>query len=106
MDFVLTLLSARNHDLMPSLKDVSVHAGACATYDLTREAAEHLGLPETACHPQDLTHQLGISFMAARGAELAGEVGLPAERTPPGSRPPPQRAPPPGAGRQERGRGG
>src|SRR3546814_7425893 len=35
MDFVLTLLSARNHDLMPSLKDVSVHAGACATYDLT-----------------------------------------------------------------------
>src|SRR3546814_3308523 len=59
MDFVLTLLSARNHDLMPSLKDVSVHAGACATYDLTREAAEHLGLPETACHPQDLTHHLG-----------------------------------------------
>src|SRR3546814_4600317 len=73
MDFVLTLLSARNHDLMPSLKDVSVHAGACATYDLTREAAEHLGLPETACHPQDLTHHLGLYFMAARGAEIAGE---------------------------------
>ena len=77
MDFVLTLLSARNHDLMPTLKDISVHAGACATYDLPKEAAEHLGLPETACHPQDLTHHLGLYFMASRGAEIAGEVVLP-----------------------------
>jgi len=77
MDFVLTLLSARNHDLMPSLKDISVHAGACATYDLPKEAVEHLGLPETACHPQDLTHHLGLYFMASRGAEIAGEVVLP-----------------------------
>lgn len=77
MDFVLTLLSARNHDLMPTLKHISVHAGACATYDLSREAAEHLGLPETACHPQEITHHLGLYFMAARGAEIAGEVVLP-----------------------------
>ena len=77
MDFVLTLLSARNHDLMPSLKDISVHAGACATYDLPKEAVEHLGLPETACHPQDLTHHLGLYFMASRGAEIAAEVVLP-----------------------------
>src|SRR3546814_3343318 len=67
MDFVLTLLSARNHDLMPTLKDISVHAGACATYDLPKEAAESLGLPETATHPQDLTHHLGLYFMASRG---------------------------------------
>lgn len=78
MDFVLTLLSARNHDLMPGLKDISVHAGACATYDLPREAVEHLGLPESACHPQDLTHHLGLYFMASRGAEIAAEVVLPA----------------------------
>lgn len=77
MDFVLTLLSARNHDLMPTLKDISVHAGACATYDLPKEAAEHLGLPETATHPQDLTHHLGLYFMASRGAEIASEVVLP-----------------------------
>ena len=76
MDFVLTLLSARNHDLMPGLKDISVHAGACATYDLSREVAEHLGLPETACHPQDLTHHLGLYFMAARGAEIVDDVAL------------------------------
>lgn len=78
MDFVLTLLSARNHDLMPSLKDISVYAGACATYDLSREAVEHLGLPESACHPQDLTHHLGLYFMASRGAEIADKVILPA----------------------------
>ena len=76
MDFVLTLLSARNHDLMPSLKDISVHAGACATYDLSKEVAEHLGLPETACHPQDLTHHLGLYFMASRGAEIVDDVAL------------------------------
>ena len=32
MDFVLTLLSARNHGLMPTLKDVVVLEPACATY--------------------------------------------------------------------------
>jgi nicotinamidase-related amidase len=76
MDFVLTLLSARNHDLMPGLKDISVHAGACATYDLPKEVAASLGLPETAAHPQDLTHHMGLYFMASRGAEIVGEVVL------------------------------
>jgi len=77
MDFVLTLLSARNHDLMPSLKDISVYAGGCATYDLPKDVALGLGLPETASHPQDLTHHLGLYFMASRGAEIVGEVVLP-----------------------------
>ncbi len=76
MDFVLTLLSARNHDLMPSLKDISVYAGACATYDLPKEVAANLGLPETAAHPQDLTHHMGLYFMASRGAEIVGDVVL------------------------------
>ncbi len=76
MDFVLTLLSARNHDLMPSLKDISVHAGACATYDLSTEVAASLGLPETAAHPQALTHHMGLYFMASRGAEIVGDVAL------------------------------
>jgi nicotinamidase-related amidase len=77
MDFVLTFLSARNHDLMPTLKDISVHAGGCATYDLPKEVAAKLGLPETAAHPQDLTHHMGLYFMASRGAEVVGEVVLP-----------------------------
>jgi hypothetical protein len=63
--------------MMPSLKDISVYAGGCATYDLPKEVATGLGLPETAAHPQDLTHHLGLYFMASRGAEIVGEVVLP-----------------------------
>jgi len=77
MDFVLTFLSARNHDLMPTLKDISVHAGGCATYDLPKEVVKTLGQPETADHPQDLTHHTGLYFMASRGAEIVGDVVLP-----------------------------
>ena len=52
MDFVLTLLSARNHGLMPTLKEIVVYEPGCATYDLPRPAAARLGLPETAAHPR------------------------------------------------------
>jgi len=74
MDFVLTLLSARNHGMMPSLREVVVYEPACATYDLPKPAARALGLPDTASHPQDLTHHLGLYFMASRGAKLAWAV--------------------------------
>ena len=70
MDFVLTMLSARNHGMMPTLADIVVDAGACATYDLPRVTAETLGLPVTLAHPQGLTHHLGLYFMASRGALL------------------------------------
>jgi len=74
MDFVLTLLSARNHGLMPTLQDIVVYEPGCSTYDLPRATAEQLGLPETAAHPQDLTHHLGLYFMASRGAVLADRL--------------------------------
>lgn len=74
MDFVLTMLSARNHGLMPTLKDVVVLEPACATYDLPLETARALGLPDTAAHPQAQTHHMGLYFMASRGAVLAGEL--------------------------------
>jgi nicotinamidase-related amidase len=74
MDFVLTMLSARNHGLMPTLKDIVVLEPACATYDLPLEAAMELGLPETAAHPQAETHHMGLYFMASRGAVLASEI--------------------------------
>jgi len=74
MDFVLTTLSARNHDMMPTLKDISVYATGCSTYDLPRDVAKGLGLPETLAHPQDATHYLGLYFMASRGAELVDGV--------------------------------
>lgn len=74
MDFVLTLLSARNHGLMPTLKDVVVLEPACATYDLPLETARALSLPDTAAHPQAQTHHMGLYFMASRGAVLAREL--------------------------------
>ena len=74
MDFVLTLLSARNHELIPTLQDIVVYEPGCATYDMSKEAATAIGLPETAAHPQHVTHHLGLYFMASRGALLADEL--------------------------------
>ncbi|MFO1038712.1 MAG: isochorismatase family protein [Geminicoccaceae bacterium] len=77
MDFVLTMLSARNHGLMPTLKDIVVYEPGCATYDLPVEITETLSLPRTAAHPKHHTHHMGLYFMASRGAVLAGElIGL------------------------------
>ncbi|HRJ61205.1 MAG TPA: isochorismatase family protein [Azospirillaceae bacterium] len=74
MDFVLTLLSARNHGLTGDLRDVVVYEPACATYDLPLEVARKLGLPDTAAHPRAQTHHAGLYFMASRGALLAGRL--------------------------------
>ena len=74
MDFVLTMLSARNHRLMPRLEHIGVYESACATYDLPRTVAVDIGMPETAAHPQDVTHYMGLYFMASRGAELVDAV--------------------------------
>ena len=57
MDFVLTMLSARNHGLMPTLQDIVVLETATATYHLPLEAVDSLGLhgdggtPEAAGPP-------------------------------------------------------
>lgn len=74
MDFVLTLLSARNHGMVPSLKEVVVYNKGCSTYSLPRNVAEDIGLPPSASHPQDLTHYMGLYFMASRGAQLVDQV--------------------------------
>ena len=74
MDFVLTLLSARNHGMVPSLKEVVVYNKGCSIYSLPRNVAEDIGLPPSASHPQDLTHYMGLYFMASRGAQLVEQV--------------------------------
>ncbi|MDP6692279.1 MAG: isochorismatase family protein [Alphaproteobacteria bacterium] len=76
MDLVLTLLSARNHGLVPALRDIHVHADGCATYDLPRVAAEELGLEASVAHPQEAAHHMGLYFMAARGAHLVDQVAI------------------------------
>lgn len=80
MDFVLTTLSARNHGLMPTLEDITVYARGCSTYDLPRDVAADLGLPDSAAHPQQPTHYLGLYFMASRGAVLVDKVEVGAEQ--------------------------
>jgi nicotinamidase-related amidase len=70
MDFVLTLLSVRNHGMIPNLKEVVVYDKGCSTYSLPRSVAEEIGLPPSASHPQDITHYMGLYFMASRGAQL------------------------------------
>lgn len=77
MDFVLTALSARNHDMMPGLKDIHVYDKGCSTYDLPREVAEEIGYGAVAAHPQAPTHYMGLYFMASRGAQLVNKVVLP-----------------------------
>lgn len=79
MDFVLTMLSARNHGMMPTLREIAVYARGCATYDLPLDVATGLGLPETAAHPQAPTHYLGLYFMASRGARLVDRVEIAAK---------------------------
>ncbi|MBT3330954.1 MAG: isochorismatase family protein [Rhodospirillaceae bacterium] len=74
MDMVLTLLSGRNHGLVPVLREVHVYNQGCATYDLPRAVAEELALGSHAAHPQDATHHMGLYFMAARGARLVDHV--------------------------------
>jgi nicotinamidase-related amidase len=74
MDFVLTLLSARNHGMTPTLAEVVVLEPATATYDLPLDAARGLDLPVTAAHPKGATHHMGLYFMASRGAVLASEL--------------------------------
>ncbi|HVM86170.1 MAG TPA: isochorismatase family protein [Candidatus Binatia bacterium] len=76
MDFVLTMLSARNHDMMPTLKEILVYDAGCSTYDLPRAVAEKLGLSSSAAHPQDIAHHMGLYFMHSRGAKLVNEVVL------------------------------
>jgi nicotinamidase-related amidase len=73
-EFVATMLSARNHRIMPELKDVVVYEPGCATYDLPKARAVALGLSEAAAHPQDVAHHLGLYLMAARGARLASQI--------------------------------
>jgi nicotinamidase-related amidase len=74
MDFVLTALSARNHDMMPDLKNIHVYDKGCSTYDLPRDVAIDVGAGEFAAHPQDVTHYMGLYFMASRGANLVNKV--------------------------------
>ena len=72
VDFVV--LCARNAGLLPYLKDVVVCVPACATYDLPLEVCRQIGLPDTAAHPRELLHHIGLYQMQNAGAILAEKI--------------------------------
>ena len=74
MDFVLTMLSARNHGMLDGLNEVVVYDKGCSTYDLPGDVVKEIGLPPSTSHPQDLTHYMGLYFMASRGAKLVNSA--------------------------------
>ena len=74
LQFVQTVLSARNHGLLGNLEDVVIVAPACATYDLPLEVVRAIGLPDTAAHPRDITQHLGLYLMQSSGAILVNDL--------------------------------
>ncbi|MDO8669512.1 MAG: isochorismatase family protein [Candidatus Buchananbacteria bacterium] len=76
LQFVQTILSARNHGMLGRLTDIVVVVPACATYDLPLEITQVIGLPTTAAHPRDLTQHIGLYLMQASGAILTNEIIL------------------------------
>ena len=76
MGFVLTALFARNHRMLSNCRKIIIYDGACATYNLPREAAETLGLPDGAVRPRDVTHHMGLYFMASRGARIVQSFSI------------------------------
>ena len=74
LQFVQTILSARNHAMTGKLKNVVVYEPGCATYDLPLEVARELGLPDTAAHPQAATHHMGLYLMASSGAVIIDDL--------------------------------
>ena len=76
MDFVLTLLSARNHGMAGDLEDIVVYDRAAppTTFHWPSRVILVAG---TAAHPQQSAHHVGLYLMASRGAVLAGELASP-----------------------------
>jgi nicotinamidase-related amidase len=50
LDFVTSLLSARNHGILDPLKEVLVYSEACSTYDLPTHVA--ITIDGAIAHPQ------------------------------------------------------
>ena len=76
MQLVHSLLSARNSQLLPDLKDVVICTSGCATYDLPLNTARAIGLPETAAHPREAAEHIGLYLMQQAGAVLAQNILL------------------------------
>eukprot|EP00250_Pteridium_aquilinum_P016683 c23236_g5_i3 orf=246-953(+) len=75
LDFVVTVLSARNHGILPPLEEVLVYSEGCATFDLPTEIAQ--GIDGAMAHPQALTHYMGLYMAKSRGAHVVDKIIFP-----------------------------
>jgi nicotinamidase-related amidase len=73
LDFVATIISARNTGMLSPLLNVFVYSKACATYDLPLQVAKELG---AISHPQDVTHHIGLYIAAMRGANIVDTLNF------------------------------
>ncbi|KDP29992.1 hypothetical protein JCGZ_18759 [Jatropha curcas] len=78
LDFVCSTLSARNHGLVAPLEDVVVYSSGCATFDVPLHVARNT--KGALAHPQELMHHVGLYMAKERGAIIASEVSLGAEK--------------------------
>ena len=75
MQFVLTMLSVRQHEGMaPFLKEVVVYLPAVTTYDLSVADARALNKPDIKAHPRAVTEYTALYFMVRSGAILADNI--------------------------------
>ena len=74
LDFVLTCMSAINHQIINPLKEVIVYSEACATYDMNIEDIKRLNLDKSMIHHQETYHNLGLKIMQMRGAKIANQI--------------------------------
>ncbi|MDB9776486.1 isochorismatase family protein [Alphaproteobacteria bacterium] len=74
LDFVLTCMSAINHQIINPLKEIIVYSEACATYHMNLEDVKMLNLTNSMIHDQKTYHDLGLKIMQMRGAIIANKI--------------------------------
>ncbi|CAN0858302.1 Nicotinamidase 1 [Linum grandiflorum] len=72
LDFVCSVLSARNRGFLGPLRDVIIYSGGCATFDLPLHVAR--STKDVIAHPQDLMHHIGLYVAMGRGAKVVSDV--------------------------------
>ncbi len=74
MHLVLTLLSARNHEMMPDLVDNYMCEDACVIYYVLLGTTENLDLAPSLAHHNAFAQHIGLYFTASRGVQLVNGI--------------------------------
>ncbi|KAK4490400.1 hypothetical protein RD792_001076 [Penstemon davidsonii] len=74
LDFVCSVLSARNRGFFTPLEDVIVYSNGCATFDLPVHVARNI--KGALAHPQELMHHVGLYIAKSRGAKVVSQVSF------------------------------